>query len=141
MNKNIVKDSQADEISKISSPPSSKNSFRIKNHPNSKKLIEDLLRINEEERKLQAEILRYHNDTKETIADVMEKHRIVMPSSHYFTGKSSKEINHLADSNVSIHSIKSLKDKSAKINAYEGNVEKLVEELASIDAELEKKRQ
>ena len=46
INKNNIKDSSTEK--EISSPPSSKNSFRMKNNLGSKKLIEELLRINEE---------------------------------------------------------------------------------------------
>ena len=41
------------KASELSNPPSSKNSFRIKTQGGNKKLMEDLLRINEEERKAQ----------------------------------------------------------------------------------------
>lgn len=56
MNKNIVKDTntEKDRSSKLTTPPSSKNSFRIRNQHQSKKLIEELLKINEEEKLMQA---------------------------------------------------------------------------------------
>lgn len=55
MNKNIVKDvsNDKDRSSKLTTPPSSKNSFRIRNQHQSKKLIEELLKINEEEKIMQ----------------------------------------------------------------------------------------
>lgn len=60
MKKNIIKD---ESVERSSNPPSSKNSFRVR-PLNSKKLIEELIRINEQERILQAEILELHNNTK-----------------------------------------------------------------------------
>lgn len=51
MNRNIIKDKDTSE--KASTPPTSKHSIRIRNPAMAKKMMEELLRINEEERRLQ----------------------------------------------------------------------------------------
>lgn len=53
INKNIIKDEKSHEkerksIKNQSTPPSSKNSFRIRNKIPNKKLMDNLLRINED---------------------------------------------------------------------------------------------
>ena len=69
MNKNIVKDpiTENDHFGKVSTPES-KNSFRVRSVTGSKKLIDELLRINEEERKLQSEIMHLHTSSKDQIS-------------------------------------------------------------------------
>ena len=69
MKKNVVKDT-VNDAEKNSSPPSSKNSFRVRQFGNNKKMVEELMRINEEERTLQAEILELHNATKQQIESI-----------------------------------------------------------------------
>lgn len=58
MNRNIIRDQEKSE--KQSTPPTSKHSIRIRNPTLNKKVMEELLRINEEERRVQGEILELH---------------------------------------------------------------------------------